>query len=233
MGAEQTLLMAKLTHLLLVPGHAVWNLREDPTMDSSWFLKPYQNTEPRYFLQHIQAGVERAAADDSALLIFAGGPTEEDAGPLSEALGYHAIADWFVWWGYKEVRQRTFLEEYSLDSFQNLEFSLHRFRQITGDWPERITVFGWGFKCRRIAELHRSALGWERPFEYVAVNDPANLPEVMEREARTCAEFQADPRGEASPIADKRRQRDHFRRVPPYDLRHQSWRPARLPGELW
>jgi len=225
--------MAKLTHLLLVPGHAVWNLREDPTIDSSWFLKPYQNAEPRYFLQHIQAGVELAAADESALLMFAGGATEEDAGPLTEALGYWGVADWFVWWGHKEVRQRTYLEEYSLDSFLNLEYSLHRFRQITGEWPERITVCGWGFKAHRIAELHRRALGWVLPFEYLAVNDPRNLEEVKLREEKTCAEFAADPRGDCPPIADKRKARDHFRRVPPYDLRNQGWRPVRLPGELW
>lgn len=50
-------------HLILVPGHAVWNLRGDPLIDANWRLKPFQNGEPRYFVEHIQAGVGLAAAD--------------------------------------------------------------------------------------------------------------------------------------------------------------------------
>jgi hypothetical protein len=193
--------------LILVPGHAVWNLREDPMLDSSWYLKPYQNSEPRYFVEHILAGVQLAAARPEALLMFSGAATEREAGPLTEALGYWRIAEWYGWWGKREVRERAVLEEYALDSFLNVLYGLHRYRQVAGEWPERVTVCGWGFKGRRIGVLHREALGWTRPFEYVGVNEPPNLEVVERREAVTCAEFEADPWGERPPIADKREAR--------------------------
>jgi len=209
--------MSEFTHLVLVPGHAVWNMRDDPALDSSWFLKPFQNGEPHYFIEHIKAGVRAAAQDSRALLLFSGGATDERAGPRTEALGYWLIAERCGWWDQPEVRARALLEEYALDSFLNLHYSLHRFRDVTGMWPERITVCGWGFKRRRIAELHRPALGWEKPFDYVAVNDPADLEAVRHREAQTCAEFESDPLGERPPILDKRQARAPFGySVPPH-----------------
>ncbi len=109
--------MDELTHLVIVPGHAVWNLRDDPTLDSAWFLKPFQNGEPRYFIQHIEAGVRAAAQDPAALLLFSGAATDPQAGPRTEALGYWLIAEWYGWWGHPEVRPRAALEEYALDSY--------------------------------------------------------------------------------------------------------------------
>lgn len=207
--------MSGFTHLVLVPGHAVWNMEDDPALDASWFLKPFQNGEPHYFIEHIEAGVRTAAADRGALLVFSGGATDMQAGPRSEALGYWLIAERYAWWGFADVRGRAVLEEYALDSFLNVQFSLHRFRDITGMWPERVTVCGWGFKRRRIAELHREALGWREPFDYVSVNDPPDLDVVRAREAETCAQFEADPRGEMAPIADKRRVRAPLGYAPP------------------
>lgn len=190
--------------LILVPGHAVWNLRGDPLDDASWHLKPYQNSEPRYFVEHIRAGVELAGQRPDSLLMFSGAATERAAGPVSEALGYWRIAEWHGWWGCAGVRERAVLEELALDSFLNVLYGLHRFRQVAGSWPERVTACGWGFKGRRIGVLHREALGWTRPFEYIGVNDPPNLDEVRVREERTCAEFEADPWGACEPIAGKR-----------------------------
>lgn len=209
--------MSSFRHLVLVPGHAVWNLRGDPLEDANWFLKPYQNSEPRYFVEHIRAGVDLAAADPAALLLFSGGATEEAAGPLTEAIGYWKIAERNGWWG-KGISARAFIEEYALDSFLNVLYGLYRYEQIAGSWPERITVCGWGFKCRRIAELHRTALRWRHDFAYSAVNDPPNLPEARLREDGTCREFEDDPFGLRPPISDKRKFRDHFSRVPPYSI---------------
>lgn len=202
--------MGEFTHLVMVPGHAVWNMRDDPALDSSWFLKPFQNGEPHYFIEHIKAAVRFAVQDPEALLVFSGGATDEKAGPRTEALGYWLIAEWYGWWGLPAVRARAVLEEYALDSFLNVRYSLHRFRDVCGAWPENVTVFGWEFKRRRVAELHRAALGWQKPFSYVGVNDPANPEVVRAREAQTCAQFEADPCGESSPIADKRKERAPF-----------------------
>jgi hypothetical protein len=220
--------MPGLRHLVLVPGHAVWNLRGDPMNDANWWLKPFQNGEPKYFIEHIEAGVRLAAAEPRAILMFSGGATEKAAGPLTEALGYWKIAEWYGWWGH-DVSARAFTEDYALDSFLNLLYGLFRYHQIAGAWPERVTVCGWGFKGRRIAELHRQALRWRRELEYVAVNDPPNREEVAEREKATCREFELDPFGLNPPIAEKRAARDHFYRVPPYAI------PAlgRLPVFPW
>ncbi len=216
--------MTEFKHLVLVPGHAVWNLREDPALDSSWYLKPYQNNEPKYFLEHIKAGVEAAAQDPEAILMFSGGATDPEAGPITEALGYWLIADWYEWWGHGEVRARAVLEEFALDSFLNVLCGLYRFQELQGEWPSKITVCGWGFKRHRIADLHRKALGWTKPFHYIEVNDPPNVEEVRKREAATCREFEASPWGEEGPIAEKRKMRDYYVRVPGYDMSDQSWR---------
>ncbi len=209
--------MPPFSHLVLVPGHAVWSLQGDPLDDRSWHLKPFQNGEPRYFVEHIRAGVETASTDPASLLLFSGGATEKDAGPLTEALGYWKIAEHYGWWG-TGIKSRAFTEDYALDSFLNLLYALFRFAQIAGVWPERISVCGWGFKRRRIAELHRTALHWGRDFAYSSINDPPNLDEVRKRESGTCLEFESDPFGLKPPIADKRAGRDHFRRVPPYSI---------------
>jgi hypothetical protein len=214
---------ATARQLILVPGHAVWSTAGDPADASTWHLKPHQNGEVGFFLQHVRAGVELAGAAEDSMLVFSGGATELEAGELSEAAGYLRIAEHYGWWGRLGVEPRTVLEEYALDSFLNLRYSLHRFRQVAGVWPEGISIVGWGFKRRRIAELHRQALNWTRPLHYIAVNEPENLGHVMEREAETCAQFETDPLGERAPIAEKRRARDHFGRVAPYDLTSEEW----------
>jgi len=44
---------------------------------------------------------------------------------------------------------RAVTEEYALDSYENLLFSFARFHEVTGRWPERVTVVGYGMKQRR------------------------------------------------------------------------------------
>jgi hypothetical protein len=44
---------------------------------------------------------------------------------------------------------RATVEEFALDSYENLLFSIARFREATGRWPEEITVVGYGMKRRR------------------------------------------------------------------------------------
>jgi hypothetical protein len=44
---------------------------------------------------------------------------------------------------------RVTTEEYALDSYQNLLFAIARFHEVTGGWPRKITVVGYGMKRRR------------------------------------------------------------------------------------
>ena len=202
-------------HLILVPGHAVWSGSGDPYDPLTWFLKPFQNGEPSLLIEHLAAGI-RLAQDHSSLLVLAGAPTDRRAGPRSEALGYWEIAERLGLWGDGDVRERCALEEYSLDSFQNVIFGLCRFHEWTGRWPERVTVAGWGFKSQRIAELHRRALRWTRPFDALPVNEPPSCEQASANEGRTRSQWAADPYGAGPELAGKRAGRDFLRRTPSY-----------------
>lgn len=60
-------------------------------------------------------------------------------------------------------KSRTTTENFALDSFQNLLFSIARFYEVVGRYPEKITVVGYEMKRKRFEELHREALRW--PFD--------------------------------------------------------------------
>lgn len=49
-------------------------------------------------------------------------------------------------------------EEYSLDSFDNLLYSIFRFKEITNVYPQSITIVGFGFKESRFLNYHAKAL---------------------------------------------------------------------------
>jgi hypothetical protein len=57
---------------------------------------------------------------------------------------------------------RVTTEDAALDSFQNVQFSIARFRELTGAYPTTITVVGHDFKRRRFEQLHRHALRWPK-----------------------------------------------------------------------
>lgn len=79
--------------------------------------------------------------------------------------------------GLQGVRMTT--ENFALDSFENLIFSIGRFREYTEKYPTRITVVGYGMKKNRFEELHAKAIRWpvkgyhggQRRFHYVGIDD--------------------------------------------------------------
>ena len=67
--------------------------------------------------------------------------------------------------------ERSTTENYALDSFQNLLFSIARFHEFTGHFPSSITIVGYEFKRPRFTDLHREALRWPvEKFNYVGVD---------------------------------------------------------------
>jgi hypothetical protein len=83
--------------------------------------------------------------------------------------------------------ERSTTENYALDSFQNLLFSIARFHEFTGHFPSTITVVGYEFKKPRFTDLHREALRWPRDkFNYVGV-DPkdGHREDAVQGEVRT------------------------------------------------
>jgi hypothetical protein len=193
--------MSPLTNLVVVAGHAVYLGGDDPVSDRNWCLQSFQHGEPPFYIEHARGGVEVAAGDEAALLVFSGGQTRREAGRRSEAESYRALAERFDWWGHAGVAARSALEEFARDSYENLLFSLCRFHEVTGRYPDRVTVVSWSFKEQRF-DLHRAAIAFPRErFTFAGVNQPRDLAAAEAGEARAIANFGANPYGNAAVVA--------------------------------
>jgi hypothetical protein len=196
-----------LRHLILVPGHAIVRDIERLDRDEGWYLKPFQLGEGPFYVEHVRYGARLAIADPQSLLVFSGSRTYRYA-ERSEAEGYRMIAERYGWEGSPEVAARTALEEYALDSFQNLQFAIRLFRERTGTDPASIHVAGWGFKEARFG-FHRETLGYpSERFHYHGVNNPPALAEAVYHEAETLRLFRENPTGDSGPLARKRAERN-------------------------
>lgn len=215
--------LAKLRNLVMVAGHSVYtsNSCEGVEKEDAWYLEPYQKHpgQAATFVTHIQKGVEIAADDDKTLLLFSGGETRKDAGPRSEAQSYWVVAESKEWFGKRNsVRDRALTEEHARDSFENLLFSICRFRELTGSYPHNITVVGYDFKEDRFVHLHRSALRFPKgQFFYVGTPSADNSRDAaLKGEALVRAQFQEDPYGCIGSLRRKKLGRDPFHRSVPY-----------------
>lgn len=87
------------------------------------------------------------------------GETRPLAGPLSEAQSYWQIAQYYLSkTSSSSSLSRIATEEHARDSMENLLFSICRFYELTGKYPEKITVIGFEFKKERFIKIHRAAL---------------------------------------------------------------------------
>jgi hypothetical protein len=201
-----------IDHAVLVAGHSILHNLNAPEEDASWFLLDFQKGEPRRYIEHIAEGVRVAAADDNALLLFTGGQSRAAAGPRSEAQSYHHIAESRSWFGKPQVAARAFTEEFARDSFENLLFGMARFRELTGSWPERLTMVSWAFKEERF-HMHREAMRWPRErFAYAGPNNPDDLAQALASESSARARYAADPYSGGEEFQRKRGERNPFRR---------------------
>jgi len=220
--------------LVVVAGHAILDfkgdLRQAGTYDACWHLLPYQKKRgmPEAILGHIRAGIAAAAQNREALLVFSGGETRRDVGPISEGASYFAISDALSLWAEEtnspEVRSRTATEEFATDSFQNLLFSICRFHAVTGRFPRHISLVSFSFKRRRFEDLHAHALRWptER-FTYISIDPDAksgfDLELATQGELENALKpFETDKYGcHSKVLTQKREQRNPFRRTAGYD----------------
>lgn len=223
LGSDNLIPFPKLQNLVMVAGHSIYTSSSCGKIEKeeSWFLESYQKNpgQAATFVTHIQEGVEIAARDDSALLLFSGGETRKDAGPRSEAQSYWAVADFKGWFGKEEnVKWRALTEEHARDSFENLLFSVCRFRELTGTYPQNITVVSYDFKEERFAHLHRSAIGFpESRFFYAGTPATSNAKAAaLKGEELVRTQFLRDPYGCRRPLYDKKLKRDPFHRSIPY-----------------
>lgn len=101
---------------------------------------------------------------------------------------------------------------------------VNRFKEITGDYPKRITVVGYDFKGERFENLHRAALRFPADaFTYVGLHPGGRFDHAAAAAGeRTSAlePYMSDPYGctPDGPLATKRAERDPFHRTPPYSL---------------
>ncbi|KAM6542520.1 hypothetical protein CsatB_006967 [Cannabis sativa] len=215
----------KLQNLVMVAGHSIYTSNGCGKVDeeNSWFLEPYQKNpgQAATFLSHIEGGVELAAKDENSLLLFSGGETRKDAGPRSEAQSYWAIAESKGWFGKGEnIKSRALTEEHARDSFENLLFSVCRFRELTGTYPQNITVVSYDFKAERFSQLHRSALGFpESRFFFLGTPATSSARAAAEKgEALVRTQFKEDPYGCRGSLLRKKLGRDPFHRTIPYPI---------------
>ncbi|CAM9787246.1 unnamed protein product, partial [Chrysoparadoxa australica] len=161
----------QLERLIVVTGHATTmssGCHHDLTSDKGWYLLSYQRDKdiPASLLDHIKHGVELAHSDPKALLVFTGNVSHTRRFvQKSEASAYYFAALESGWWGTPEVmispvQARACGEDFSRDSFENVLFSVARFREVTGHYPTHLTVVGYDFKEWRFKNLHMPALGW-------------------------------------------------------------------------
>ena len=210
----------RMQNLIIVPGHGV--CRPGSTGpnavgdDESW-CGTYPR-EARFYVEHVRSGVEISHRRPSSLLMFSGGQTRAAAGPRSEAQSYFEIARDHDWWSHAEVVTRTALEEYARDGFENLVFSLARFRQVTGTWPSLVVITGWAFKRQRYEAYGRLInLPLER-LEYVGVNQPPSnsLLAAIDGEKARIAELKRAKLRDLLDSDELRTRRDPFSRGNPY-----------------
>lgn len=215
----------ELKNLILVACHSVYTGVDfsHPEDQSSWLLLDYQKIpgQTESFLSHIKLGIERASDDESSMLLFSGGQTRREAGPRAEAMGYWMVAEANGWFGMKHVRRRAYTEEHARDSFENFSFGLCRFFELTGHYPEHVSIVSYEFKQRRFVENHREALSW--PLAKLSfIGTPALTKEAIEGEEKTRNLFKSDPYGCGSELGSKRSLRDPFA--------HGSYPPDRCPA---
>ncbi|KAJ2008155.1 hypothetical protein H4R26_000360 [Coemansia thaxteri] len=201
----------QLTDLVLVPGHGVYLGNGSPLNETSWYLTDAQRGEVGAFLAHIGKAIEIVKEHDRSLLLFSGGKTRVEAGAYSEAQGYWAAADRMGWLT-RDVYRRVATEEYARDSYENVLFSIARFHEITGNYPDRITVVGFDFKRERFLDLHLRALRYPKiRFNYVGINPPGDPAALVKSERRDAYDlFAKDLYGCAGKLDEKRKSRNPF-----------------------
>jgi hypothetical protein len=240
----------KKDHLIAVAGHAVLKIdnigrRRGLSDESAWNLLEYQKNRdfPAIVESHIKAGIDLAEADKQSVLIFSGGQTRKEAGPISEGASYYYYAlTKRMLIGHSDIT--IALEEFARDSLENLLYSIARFKEVTGNYPKHITVVGFDFKEKRFVNVIRKALRFPMSsFRYVGVKpdtDRFNYDEAVMGERNVYLDLENDMYGCNTPaLRDKRIERNPFLRTIPYSLSCPelselfSWcRQSQYPGPL-
>ena len=225
-----------------------------------WVLQSFQEGEPPYYGEHTRRALELLSDSSKTLLIFSGGFTRPQSvgnrHNWSEAASYHTAAERSGWLTTNTLETVSFetdagevaiplggaqleggirkfaYNEYARDSIENVMGDIISFRLLTGKYPKKVTVVGWEFKRKRF-EDHSTALKIPQAiFNYVGVNNPADIHGAEIGEMKAIKQFEEDPFGdhfegreaeEPSSLAGKRISRDPLNRGNPHwDMYHRE-----------
>lgn len=222
---EQTPQYAKCRDLIIVCCHATYlgDGRQHPE-ESDWLLEEFQRSNPRTgkpsehetFIQHIITGAFALENNPLAMLCFSGGTTTKER-VRSEADGYGTVYLGLFGKVHAGI-ERHVTEQYATDSYQNLLFSILRFRTLVGRYPEFVTVITHAFKEERFLTLHAPAIKWPaNRIRVQGINPPFSLEELRETEdgemERGFGRFEMDLYGAGEMLDGKRRARNWDPRI--------------------
>ena len=224
-GEDNMFPFPEYDNLVIVTGHSVYSGSDYMRAgeENSWFLEEYQMHAgtANALVEQIKVGVETAARDGKAILLFSGGKTRKLGGQVSEGSSYWQVSRAYNWFGEMSVEKRAFTEEYARDSFENLMFSMCRFYELTGKYPMKTTVVGYDFKRERFEELHAKALKIPSVrFAFVGTPEVMSFKkQFVEGEVKVRSLFEKDAYGCEAPLSEKRKLRDPFAVGAPYEAR--------------
>ncbi|KAL2006917.1 hypothetical protein VTN00DRAFT_9585 [Thermoascus crustaceus] len=217
--------ISNCNHLIIVCCHAIYlGGPKHGFSEDEWLIEPFQKGETPTFIEHIRAGIrELAKLGPRGVLVFSGGPTKKDRTDLSEGESYLNLARENNFFASslsdndndnKINPAHIITDPHATDSYQNVLFSLLRFRLYTGTYPDRITLVTHEFKRRRFLECHFPAVGWpSQPsrVRIVGINPP---PEITTPESLIAGEeksgiglWRGDRYGVGAELMGKRRKR--------------------------
>ncbi|KAJ9247305.1 hypothetical protein DTO280E4_854 [Paecilomyces variotii] len=230
--------LTRCDHLIIVCCHAIYiGGPKHGFSEDEWLIEPFQTGETPTFIKHIEEGIRQLRKSPTGLLVFSGGPTKKSKTDLSEGESYLNLARENSIFTNTEASgpatsvnpARIIAETHATDSYQNVLFSLLRFRLYTGRYPDRITVVSHEFKRRRFLDYHFPAIGWiprtiaenassMQGWEgegcrvhFVGINPPPEItsPEslVEGEEKRGVALWEKDLYGTGPKLVEKRRKR--------------------------
>jgi len=220
-----------VTHLVLVPGHAVFN-GTNPRAAGHWTTEAWLMPLVPHLLDHAKAALE-VARTEHGLVVFSGGMTRRAAGRVSEGASYLRAAA-LLGWAHAPVA----VEPYARDSLENVLFSLCAFKQATGAYPRKLTVVGFSFKDARFVGSHFRAVRFANA-RYVGVGEELRARYGALERDRTIPQFDADPYGCRPPLSVKRavrnpwgQQHDYARQCPEMAALLAWCGPGLFPGPL-
>lgn len=218
--------LSNIDTLIMVPGHAVLqklDLNQVWDDENSWYLLPYQKGHnfPQIIKQHISEAIDLTIKNDNSILIFSGGETRANVGPLSEGASYFFAANTLNKMK-NHLQGRVYIEEHARDSFENLIFSICRFKEVTGTYPSKIYVVGFDFKRQRYENLHRYAIGYpSQSFKYIGLkpeNELFPFEDALNGEKEAVENFKNDYYGCSNELFSKIVKRNPFIVPIPYEL---------------